>query len=91
MMVAMMMPILLRWMIFLDAVMERKHFPGSVLGFSTAFGGGYFFTFSVGVNNVYLIFTKKVHEVIDLLRGHHISGQDIIDFFIGQIAFLLAL
>ena len=43
MMVAMMMPILLRWMIFLDAVMERKHFPGSVLGFSTAFGSGYFF------------------------------------------------
>ena len=47
MMVAMMMPILLRWMIFLDAVMERKHFPGSVLGFSTAFGGGYVSTVCV--------------------------------------------
>ena len=43
MMVAMMMPVLLRWMIFLDAVMERKHFAGSSLGFSAAFSGGYFF------------------------------------------------
>ncbi len=43
MMVAMMMPVLLRWMVFLDAVIERKHFTGSALRFSTTFASGYFF------------------------------------------------
>jgi len=74
---------------------------GDVVRFG--FGGGFLATavalavdllgglpvFRGRVHDIDFILTKQVHEVVNLIGRHQVGGQNIVDFLVGQVAFLL--
>ncbi len=58
---------------------------------SVFFVGIELFPFQGRIDDIDLVFPEQVHQVIDLLRGHKVGRQHVVDFFVGQVTFLFAL